>query len=869
MADVFVIAVLLILIAVLVSVAALAMASRARRQVDALSHRVAQLERALAPETTPETTREDAAAQPAAPASTPWSGPAAQPPRSDPPAAPRPPSILTRFGRWLRTNWIYPVAGVALVMAAIYLVQYSIEKGLLSAQARIGLALALGAALIAGALWLRRRWGEGQGGAGQVPATLAGAGAVTLFAAILSAYHLYAMLGQRATLVALALTAALVLGLGWVLGPMLAALGVLGGIAAPFLLGPGEGSDLLYGYFAAIAVLGTGIDGFRRWRWVSGLAVVGPLVAGALTRLGGAGPEGLVALVGVVVLVGTALPGGALMPQVRGPMIHRAPRNGVLIVAALAIGLGAAALILLVPARLGILAAGALALALPLWTRHAPALDDQAGVAALILPAAVANAASTTPLFLALGLSLTPWLPLAALALAVGVALVHLWRSEAAQGLARRNWALASAAVPGSVAIVIEALWKPATVLGADLWALALMGLAAVYTALAVWAGRRDAGQGPRLGAYMVGAFTMIALGLMVMLGGVALTGALAVLLVAAAAMDRRLTIPELGWITGLGAMALSVRLLWSPGLDRMIGAQMGPAWEFWLVLLATLGGPVVALQVTARLPEAGARRWARVVLDTAVTGTIPIAVGLILARFLSDVVQPHAALGIEATALIAMAWVQSQRADRLGAGGMRRIRRVLAALFATLGLVTVMLGLTLMSPLQGQSWVSGPVDGWPVLNDLVIAYALPAGAMAWAVRGRRSLWAGAGRALAGLLAAVWVALAIRQLWHGGKAMALSEGFAQGELYAYTVALLLAGAGALALALRLGGQRYRLTGLGLIGLAAAKAFLVDADGLSGLLRVGAFLGLGLSLAGLAWLNAWVGARDGDRDVRDP
>ena len=96
--------------------------------------------------------------------------------------------------------------------------------------------------------------------------------------------------------------------------------------------------------------------------------------------------------------------------------------------------------------------------------------------------------------------------------------------------------------------------------------------------------------------------------------------------------------------------------------------------------------------------------------------------------------------------------------------------------------------------------------------------------------------------------------------------MALQTGFAQGELYAYTVALLLAGAAALALALRFGAHRYRVAGLALIGLAAAKAFLIDAGGLTGLMRVGAFLGLGLSLAGLAWLNAWVSARVG-RDTQ--
>jgi len=39
--------------------------------------------------------------------------------------------LAARFGRWLKANWIYPVAGLALVTGrAVFLVQYSIEKGL-------------------------------------------------------------------------------------------------------------------------------------------------------------------------------------------------------------------------------------------------------------------------------------------------------------------------------------------------------------------------------------------------------------------------------------------------------------------------------------------------------------------------------------------------------------------------------------------------------------------------------------------------------------------------------------------------------------------------------------------------------------------
>jgi uncharacterized membrane protein len=44
--------------------------------------------------------------------------------------------------------------------------------------------------------------------------------------------------------------------------------------------------------------------------------------------------------------------------------------------------------------------------------------------------------------------------------------------------------------------------------------------------------------------------------------------------------------------------------------------------------------------------------------------------------------------------------------------------------------------------------------------------------------------------------------------------------------------------------------------MAVISVTVAKVFLIDASGLSGLTRVVSFAGLGLSLAGLAWLNRW-------------
>ena len=108
----------------------------------------------------------------------------------------------------------------------------------------------------------------------------------------------------------------------------------------------------------------------------------------------------------------------------------------------------------------------------------------------------------------------------------------------------------------------------------------------------------------------------------------------------------------------------------------------------------------------------------------------------------------------------------------------------------------------------------------------------------------------GAGLALLTLYAVT----EIRRLWHGP--FIGSRQIIQGELYSYTLALLLTGAVLLWLALSRRSMLLRRVAMAVIGLTVAKVFLWDASGLSGLVRVVSFAGLGLSLAALAWLNRW-------------
>ena len=84
------------------------------------------------------------------------------------------------------------------------------------------------------------------------------------------------------------------------------------------------------------------------------------------------------------------------------------------------------------------------------------------------------------------------------------------------------------------------------------------------------------------------------------------------------------------------------------------------------------------------------------------------------------------------------------------------------------------------------------------------------------------------------------------------------RGVKQPELYTYTVALMLLGAVLLYQAIAAKSVLLRRIAMGVIAITVAKVFLLDASGLTGLTRVISFAGLGLSLAGLAWLNRWAG-----------
>jgi uncharacterized membrane protein len=104
---------------------------------------------------------------------------------------------------------------------------------------------------------------------------------------------------------------------------------------------------------------------------------------------------------------------------------------------------------------------------------------------------------------------------------------------------------------------------------------------------------------------------------------------------------------------------------------------------------------------------------------------------------------------------------------------------------------------------------------------------------------------------LSGLLAFALVSLEVRAAYHRPI---LSAGYTTaGESYAYSVVWLLCGVLILLAGAVTKSRELRLGSAAVITLTVLKVFLLDMNGLEGVLRALSFMGLGLALVGIGLL----------------
>ena len=196
----------------------------------------------------------------------------AQPPAEPPPArdwsspAPKPPLDLEEIlgGRVL--GW---VGGVAVVIAAVFFVVMAVHNGWIGVAARMGLAFAASAALVAFGVWLYERRGQTQAALATVAAGLA-----ALYASRAATTVHYDLLSPVPGLVIAGAVGALalVLAVRWN-SQEIAGIGIVGSLLAPVLVHAGTStSSLVFMTIALLAAIGVVVE--RGWAWLAVVAYV-------------------------------------------------------------------------------------------------------------------------------------------------------------------------------------------------------------------------------------------------------------------------------------------------------------------------------------------------------------------------------------------------------------------------------------------------------------------------------------------------------------------------------------------------------------------------------------------------------------------
>ncbi|SDX64830.1 Uncharacterized membrane protein [Ruegeria halocynthiae] len=787
---------------------------------------------------------------------------------------------IAALGVWLRENWFYAISALSLALAGIFLVQYGAENGLLPPTARVIAALVFGALLIGSGEVIRRRFGDDEkASSAYLPSVFSGAGLVTLFGGVLAARQLYDLIGPEGALAGMVVIALFGLVLGWFHGPLLAAVGLIGAFAAPFVVG-GSSDDpsWLYGYFFIIAVLGLGIDTVRRWAWISVLTLAGAYGAVLLLVLSSPStePEYLTCITALA-LIAIAIPARRSWPSHAGPMIteiiqHRKGDPWPEFPTRLAFGAVLVSSVILAlhwpdsggEFWLGVSLLTGLVLALILWAKDARALQDATVLPALGLiwfvlvhgldDGAVLHRFAQT--YAETAEADFPWSVTILVILGALISLLAAWRSFQT-GRYGVVWAGGAAIFAPVMAIALEVGWRPAEVIGAYPWALHAIALGAVMVVLAERFARIDGENRMRPALATLSALSCLSFACIIVLSSAALTVALVVMIVVAAALDRRFELPPMSWFIWAGVFTVTVRLVLNPGLEW---ADSAPLAEMTLVYAASVIGFVVGWVLLKPLN----RPVAALLLESAAWATAGILLSLLLLRWLESfgeggATDSHWGLGLLAIIWLLLAFAQVQRFE-LG-GKLNYVRYLLAAFFAAHGMIRLAQALSEANPLFNP--FSDPVLGPPILNTLAIAYLLPALVIsfsAWRVVTRPVLLKQISFGVAGVLSAIWLGLTIRHVWQGAGGMYEGNGVTQPELYTYTITLLAIGAALFYQSLARQSGLMRKAGLAVIGLAVAKVFLIDIAGLGGLIRVFSLLALGLALAGLAWLNRWATLR---------
>ena len=869
-------------IAAVVAIVAIILVLRMRGRVMALEHHVTLLNgrialRGATPQAAPETPPEPGAVPPAPPPvpasaleifakpaeTAPLDAAAIEPVASGTspiePTEPAEPakSFEERFG----ASWVVWIGGLALALGGIFLVQYSIEAGLLGPGVRVFLGGLFAAGLIAAGEWTRRREfsiGLANVPTAHIPSILTAAGTTVAFATVYAAYALYGFLVPGSAFVLLGLVALATLAAALLHGPALAALGQIGAFVTPMLIAtPQPNYWALYVYLAVVTAASFALARARLWRWLAVTAVVfGVLWAfpGIMDPRFDPTPVAFYLVVGFALAAALLVSGLLYGPDAEPGRIDPVSSGAV------AAWLCAAAILVLARDHDGttlivftVLAVATVAIA---WRAESAvvAIPVAGALSALVMAdwaVEIQWATLTVPGGPAVAPDPSHVLYGAHLALGFFYAAVFGAAGFLAQGRSPRAevpilWAATAVVTP--LAILVALYYRIYGFERAIPFAALALLIAALFAVATETLTKREPRPGlPSAAAiFATGSIAALALTLTLALEKGWLTVALALMVPGTAWVERARPLP---WLRTLCAILAGIVVL-RIGAEPQIVAEVGSTPIFNWILYG-YGLPAIAFWVAGhllrrraddtptRVVESGA------ILLTVLTGFLEIR------HFIHGDIYYAGTSLTEAALQVCGALALAIGLERIRARTGSIVHDIAAQLVAALALFGIVFHLLVFE----NPWLNRTDVGGLFINLNLLGYAIPA-ALAAALglmtrRTRPQAWRTVAAIAAVVLALTYLSLQVARFYQGPRLALVPISGAEG--YTYSAVWLAFGVLLLVIGIYLRSQPVRLCSAAVVFATITKVFLLDMVGLTGPWRSLSFIGLGLVLVGIGYL----------------
>ncbi len=771
----------------------------------------------------------------------------------------------------LTSKWLIWVGAVAVALSAIFLFRYAVDQGWLTPITRVILGLVLGGCLLSAGEWAMRHPVEAMRRAmnpDYVPPALTGSGIFAIFVSLYAAHAIFELLSVTTGFVALALVSYSALGLSLRQGPFVAILGLLAGYLVPaFIVSPTPLAAPLFLYLFVLSAACLLVMVWRKWWWFSYLTLAGAIIWPTIWLITNwtLADQGVLCsyALGLAILfavLSTSLP----IKQPDKPIWRWMAE---MLTDTSGVGFVLSGLLLLAlmnaadfnsSAFIFVSLYGAAALLVAVRRASLESLVIVAAAIALICVLIWPEPARVTPLSAAQHLPGPGFGPLL-VPPEYRIFTNALWAYAALFGVgafAGLRWGRTPAVWAG-VSVIMPLLlfvvgyWRIGALETSSSWSAVAIGIAFLASLAAPMAARmREEGQNDlALAFYVAGATAALAFAFTCILREGWLTVALSCEIAALAWIWSRVQVRELRAIAAVVAGVVIIRLAGNPYVLDYEGTVLGVfGWVTY-----GYGIPALACFFAARIFASEPTDVVTTLCEIASVGFGFMMVALQLKLWTSGDLY---AVGwrLFDQSIQSLWWIITAGLLLYEANRGKRVWPYPAGLgLLIISLVAVfLLHALVLSPLITDE----ALGSLPFINLLNLAYLLPAILFSLIASVRRFKLQDSARGLlqiaSGILVFIYITLETRRaFWGSTIGLSFESQPTNGELYAYSAVWIVFSLCLLAVGILRVSVSLRYASLAFLMVAVVKVFLFDMSDLTGLYRVASFLGLGLTLIGIA------------------